>query len=36
MPSIRLPYEFVPRGYQLPVLQAIDSGTTRAVCVWHR
>jgi len=34
--KIRLPYEFTPREYQLPVLKALDAGIKRAVCVWHR
>ena len=33
---IRLPYKFIPRDYQLPVLGALDGGAERAVCVWHR
>lgn len=31
-----LPYNFKPRPYQLPILQALDSGIKRAVAVWHR
>jgi phage terminase large subunit len=34
--EITLPYQFQPRPYQLPLLQAIDSGKRRAVVVWHR
>jgi len=34
--KIRLPFEFTPRDYQLPVLRALDEGVKRAVCVWHR
>src|SRR3990167_1182399 len=34
--KIQLPYQFTPRDYQLPVLQALDAGYKRAVCVWHR
>lgn len=34
--SITLPHEFTPRGYQLPILKALDSGYKRAVEVWHR
>mgnify|MGYP003145316764 CR=1 FL=1 len=34
--EIRLPYQFEPREYQLPVLRALDDGIKRAVCVWHR
>lgn len=33
---IRIPHSYSPRGYQLPLLQAMDSGIKRAVCVWHR
>ena len=37
MPKIiTLPYKFTPRDYQLPFLQAMDSGYKRAVLVWHR
>ncbi len=36
MPTIQIPYNFMPRPYQLPVLRALDSGATRAVAVWHR
>lgn len=36
MKDITLPYRFEPRDYQLPVLDALDSGKRRAVCVWHR
>lgn len=34
--KIRLPYNYEPRPYQLPVLQALDKGVKRAVCTWHR
>ena len=34
--EIRLPYKFKPRGYQLPVLKALDSGFKRIVWVAHR
>lgn len=34
--KIRLPYKFSPRPYQLPLLDAMDSGCKRAVCIWHR
>lgn len=34
--KIRLPHDFTPRDYQLPVLKALDQGYRRAVCVWHR
>lgn len=38
MPSspITIPHKFTPRPYQLPILQALDSGKKRAVAVWHR
>lgn len=31
-----LPYNYIPRPYQLPLLQAMDRGYKRAVQVWHR
>ena len=34
--QITIPYKFIPRQYQLPVLDALDSGIKRGVCVWHR
>ena len=34
--EITIPYKFIPRPYQLPVLKAMDSGYLRAVQVWHR
>lgn len=34
--EITIPYNYTPRPYQLPLLQAIDSGIKRAVVVWHR
>lgn len=36
MPVIQIPFNFTPRPYQLPVLQSLDGGATRAVAVWHR
>jgi len=36
MPSLTIPHNYDPRNYQLPILQALDSGIKRAVCVWHR
>lgn len=33
---IRLPYNFAPRDYQIPVYEALDRGIKRAVMVWHR
>lgn len=34
--DLEIPYKFIPRDYQLPLLKAMDSGVKRAVCVWHR
>lgn len=34
--KITLPYNFTPRDYQLPLLEALDNGYKRAVAVWHR
>jgi phage terminase large subunit len=34
--EIVLPYQFQPRPYQLPVLNALDSGYKRIIQVWHR
>lgn len=34
--KITLPYNFTPREYQLPFLEAWDSGIKRAILVWHR
>lgn len=34
--EITLPHNFTPRAYQLPLLQAMDGGSKRAVIVWHR
>jgi hypothetical protein len=37
MATIKVPYKFIPRDYQLPLLQAFDSGLiNRGVLVWHR
>lgn len=36
MPRIRLPNDWDPRPYQLPVLSYFDSGGDRACTVWHR
>jgi hypothetical protein len=33
---VDLPYRFQPRAYQLPVLQALERGCTRAITIWHR
>lgn len=35
-PQIQIPHAFVPRDYQLPLFQAMDSGIKRAILVWHR
>jgi len=34
--KIRLPHNFEPREYQIPLLKNLDNGFTRAVAVWHR
>lgn len=34
--EIIIPYGYVPRGYQMSVFRAMDSGLKRAVLVWHR
>lgn len=34
--KIRIPFNYTPRSYQLPLLKAIDSGIKRAVWVTHR
>lgn len=34
--NITLPNDWEPRKHQLPLLQALDGGKKRAVCVWHR
>jgi hypothetical protein len=36
MTTIRIPYNFEPRKYQLPLFRAFDEGKKRAVIVWHR
>jgi phage terminase large subunit len=36
MSVVRIPYNFEPRPYQLPILEAMDNGFKRAVQVWHR
>lgn len=33
---MKIPINFQPRGYQIPFLDAMDSGKKRANCVWHR
>jgi hypothetical protein len=34
--QIQIPFNYLPREYQIPLLKAIDSGITRAVVVAHR
>jgi len=34
--KVTIPHKFHPRTYQLPLLQALDSGIKRAFIVWHR
>ena len=36
MPTITIPHHFTPRDYQLPLMQAMDSGYRRAITIWHR
>jgi len=36
MTKIKLPHNYVPRDYQLPILQALDSGVKRALWCVHR
>jgi hypothetical protein len=36
MSKIQIPYNFIPRPYQLELMKALDSGYKRAVTVWHR
>ena len=36
MPLIQLPFNFEPRDYQVPILDALDSGIKRAIWVLHR
>lgn len=33
---IQIPFNYKPRAYQLPLLQAMDNGYKRAICIWHR
>jgi hypothetical protein len=33
---IQLPNLWTPRAYQLPIWRALQAGTKRSVCVWHR
>lgn len=34
--QVTLPHNYEPRPYQLPLLQAIDSGYLRLLTLWHR
>ena len=34
--EVRIPYNFEPREYQVPFMQALDEGYKRFVLVWHR
>lgn len=34
--DLTIPFRFTPRPYQLPVLQALERGTKRAIAIWHR
>jgi hypothetical protein len=34
--QIQIPHRFIPRHYQLELLEAIDSGYKRAIAVYHR
>ena len=36
MSQLTIPHRFEPRGYQLPLFSAMDSGYDRAFVVWHR
>lgn len=36
MPKIRIPRDYEPRSYQLPILQALDEGKNRVVWAAHR
>ena len=33
---MEIPHNFIPRDYQIPLLRALDNGTTRAIIVWNR
>lgn len=33
---VRVPHQFTPRPYQVPVFEAFDAGIRRFVMVWHR
>lgn len=34
--KIKIPYNYEPREYQLPLLEAMDGGVKRAIVVWNR
>ena len=34
--EITLPFQFQPRPYQIPALQALDNGYKRIITIWHR
>ncbi len=34
--TIRFPYKFTPRPYQMGMFQALNSGFKRIVAIWHR
>jgi hypothetical protein len=36
MATIKVPYGYEPREYQLPLLKAMDSGIKRAIITWNR
>ncbi|MET3414817.1 hypothetical protein [Methylobacterium sp. 1030] len=36
MPTIRLPHNWKPRAYQLPLWRYLENGGKRALAVWHR
>jgi len=36
MTQVTLPYNFIPREYQIPPLAAFDSGIKRLIAIWHR
>lgn len=36
MPEIKLPYNWEPRDYQMPLWSFLENGGKRAVAIWHR
>jgi phage terminase large subunit len=36
MLKVRIPNGWVPRNYQMPLWRALEGGTKRALCIWHR